>query len=116
MEDFFLTIVLGFFLFIIGIIFLRSPYKDKTNVLSLWITDGRKIKYSNQIVCIFEFFMGSLLLLNCIVSIAIVVPNYGAIPFFIGFFGAWPLKILILLSSNKKNYNELPRPWPFKKA
>lgn len=115
MEDCLFNIVLGFFLIILGYAFLRPP-KDNVNVrIYRWLNDERNVKFANQIVFLINLMMGCVLITNAILCVMFSFPNFGAIPFFLGFVGSWPIKIIALFLVRNKNYEELPTLWPLHK-
>ncbi|MBU0909157.1 MAG: hypothetical protein KKA54_15635 [Proteobacteria bacterium] len=116
MESGLLDFLLAFVLVILGIGFLKLPQPNVNYILLKWIKDNRVIIASNQLVFLVSLIMSLLLVLNGAICLADkAFPNFGAIPFAIGFLGSWPIKIIFLMLNKAKKYEDMPRIWPFER-
>ncbi len=112
-NEFFFNIIFSIFIFLVGLMFLKSSHRNIDSALFRRINDKRILKYGSQVSFCFCCSMSLLLLINSTLSLYIEsVSNITAISFFMGFFLPWPIRILSIFLYKNKTIDEVPIFWP----
>ena len=126
-EGFFvINIAFTFALVMIGLMFLEGIWQGKGSVLKSFfnidnwlfpkISDKRILKAGNQLAFMVCILMGLFTFGNGLLSIFFPqLPNFSAIFLCIGVLLSWPIRIFFISLYKNKEYQEIPRIWPFPK-
>lgn len=121
-----INIIIAFFIFGIGLMFLEGIWRGKGTVIKgignidnfffPKIKDKRTLKSGDQLAFLVCLIMSLLTLINGLLSlISDKIPNVSAIFIFVAVILSWPIRILFVYSKRNSNYNDVPRIWPFSK-
>ena len=121
-----LNIFFSFILFLIGLMFLEGIWHKKGKLIKIYfdidnfffpeIKDKRILKSGDQLAFLICIVMAVCTLLNgMLFLISQAIPNVSAIFIFVGIVLPWPIRIIFINFYKKKEYQEIPRIWPFPK-
>ncbi len=121
------NVMFSFGLLLIGLMFLEGIWKKKGIIIKTGfnvdnfffpdIKDKRLLKAGDQLGFLICALMSLLTLVNGLLFlISDKMQNVSAIFIFVAVVLSWPIRILFIFLMKNRNYNELPRIWPFKKV
>jgi len=125
-KSFFLNLIIAFIIFLIGLIFLQGIWQKKGKIIKTFLNidylffpdlkDRRILQTANQLAFMVCLLMALLTLLNGLLFLfSQSIPNVSAIFLFIAVILSWPIRIVFILIYKERDFNEVPRIWPFPK-
>ena len=121
-----LNIIFSFVLILIGLMFIEGTWRKKGKLIKSGINldniffpnvdDKRLLRLGDQLAFLICASMALLTLLNGLLLYFFQdIPNISAIFIFIAVILTWPIKIIFIYSIKRREYNDAPQIWPFRK-
>jgi hypothetical protein len=121
-----INIIIAFFIFGIGLMFLEGIWSGKGTVIKGFgnidnfffskIKDRRVLKVGDQLSFIICIIMALCTLANGLVYVFnSEVPNISAIFLFVAVVLTWPIRLLFINRYKDSKFEDVPRIWPFPK-